>query len=44
MTAETLAKWREALLDGGLAALKTRGADHRDEQIRDLQRKVGDLT
>ena len=44
VNAATLAKWRDAFLEAGQAGLKTRGADHRDEQIRELQRKVGELT
>ena len=44
VTGATLSKWRDAFLDGGLAALKSRNADHRDDRIRDLQRKVGELT
>jgi len=44
VTATTLAKWRDAFLDAGLAGLKTRASDVRDDQIRELHRKVGELT
>jgi transposase-like protein len=44
VTAATLAKWRDSFVEAGLAGLKTRRSDHRDEQIRELQRKVGELT
>lgn len=44
VTAATLAKWRDAFLDAGLTGLKSRASDARDSQIRDLQRKVGELT
>jgi transposase len=44
VTAATLSGWREDFLDGGKAALKSRPADGRDEQLRRLQAKVGELT
>jgi transposase len=44
VTAATLSAWREDFLDGGKAALKSRPADGRDEQLRRLQAKVGELT
>ena len=44
INAATLSKWRDAFLEGGQAALKSRRTDLRDEQIRELQRKVGELT
>jgi transposase-like protein len=44
VTAATLASWRDAFLDGGRAALKSRSADDRDEVIARLQAKVGQLT
>ena len=44
VTAATLASWREAFLDGGTAALKSRPTDDRDEVIARLQAKVGQLT
>ena len=42
--ASTLAGWRESFLDGGTAAMKTRPADDRDEEIARLRSKVGQLT
>jgi transposase-like protein len=44
VTAATLSSWREDFLAGGKAALKSRPADGRDEQLRRLQAKVGELT
>jgi transposase-like protein len=44
VTASTLSSWREAFLDGGKAALKSRPADERDEEIARLRSKVGQLT
>ena len=44
VTAATLSSWRDAFLDGGTAALKSRPADDRDELIARLQAKVGQLT
>ena len=44
VTAATLSSWREAFLDGGTAALKSRPADDRDELIARLQAEVGQLT
>ncbi len=44
VTAATLSSWREAFLDGGTAALKSRPTDDRDEVIARLQAKVGQLT
>ena len=44
VTAATLSTWREDFLAGGKAALKSRPADGRDEQLRRLQAKVGELT
>ena len=44
VTAATLSSWREAFLDGGTAAMKSRPADDRDELIARLQAKVGQLT
>ena len=42
--ASTLAGWREDFLDGGTAAMKSRPADDRDEEIARLRSKVGQLT
>jgi Transposase len=42
--ASTLAGWRDSFLDGGTAAMKSRPADDRDEEIARLRSKVGQLT
>jgi transposase-like protein len=44
VTAATLSGWRDAFLDGGTAARKSRPADARDELVARLQAKVGQLT
>jgi transposase len=44
VTAATLSGWRDAFLDGGTAAMKSRPADERDEEIARLRSKVGRLT
>src|SRR3954463_7209552 len=44
VTAATLSSWRQAFLDGGPAAMKSRPADDRDERVARLQAKVGQLT
>jgi transposase-like protein len=44
VTAATLAGWRDDFLAGGQAALKSRAADDRDEEIARLRAKVGELT
>ena len=44
VTAATLSSWRDAFLDGGTAAMKSRPADDRDELVARLQAKVGQLT
>jgi transposase-like protein len=44
VTAATLAQWREQFLGGGQAALKTRPADERDDEIQRLRAKVGEIT
>ena len=44
VTAATLSGWRDAFLDGGTAAMKSRPADERDEEIARLRAKVGQLT
>jgi hypothetical protein len=41
VTAATLAEWRERFLVAGEAALKSRPADDRDEDVRRLQAKIG---
>ena len=40
----TLATWRESFLEGGLGALRSRARDDRDERIRELERKLGQVT
>ena len=44
VTAATLAGWRDDFLAGGQAALKSRPAYDRDEEIARLRAKVGELT
>ena len=44
VTAATLASRRQAFLEGGTAAMKSRPADDRDEEIARLRSKVGQLT
>ncbi len=44
ITAATLSGWRDEFLAGGQAALKSRPADDRDEEIARLRAKVGELT
>jgi hypothetical protein len=44
VTAATLSGWRDGFLDGGTAAMKSRPADERDEEIARLRAKVGQLT
>src|SRR3954452_7111062 len=44
VVAATLSGWRDAFLDGGTAAMKSRSADDRDEEIARLRAKVGQLT
>ena len=44
VTAATVAHWREEFLAGGQAALKSRPADERDDEIQRLRAKVGEIT
>src|SRR5438552_16750813 len=44
VTAATLAHGREEFLAGGQAALKSRPADERDEEVQRLLAKVGEIT
>ena len=44
VVAATLSAWRDAFLGGGTAAMKSRPADDRDEEIARLRSKVGQLT
>jgi hypothetical protein len=43
-TAATLSNWRDDFLAGGQAALNSRPADDRDDEIARLRAKVGELT
>ena len=44
VTAGTIAHWREQFLAGGQAAVKSRPADKRDDQLGRLRAKIGELT
>ena len=44
VTAGAIARWRDQFLAGGQAAVKSRPADERDEEIARLRAKVGELT
>jgi hypothetical protein len=44
VTDAALSGWRDNFLAGGQAALKSRPADDRDEEIARLRAKVGELT
>ncbi len=44
VTVATLSGWRDDFLAGGQAALKSRPADDRDDEIDRLRAKVGELT
>ena len=44
VVAARLSQWREDFLCGGQLALQQRPADQREEQIKDLQAKIGELT
>src|SRR3954451_14197153 len=44
VVAATLSAWRDALLEGGTAAMESRPADDRDELVARLRAKVGQLT
>ena len=44
VTAATLSQWRDRFLAAGQAALKSRLADERDEEVHRLQAKVGEIT
>ena len=43
VTAGTIAQWREHFLAGGQAAVKSRPADERDDELGRLRAKVGEL-
>ena len=44
VTAATLSQWRETFLAGGQSSLQSKKADVRDDQLQQLQSKVGELT
>ncbi|UEX77261.1 IS3 family transposase [Spiribacter halobius] len=44
VTAACLSRWREGFLAGGEAGLKSRPGDGREQQVRELQARVGELT
>jgi hypothetical protein len=44
MTAGTIAHWRDQFLAGGQAAVKSRPADERDDELGRLRAKIGELT
>ena len=44
VTAGVIAGWRDQFLAGGQAAVRTRPADERDEEIARLRAKVGEIT
>ena len=44
VTAALLSQWRDDFLAGGEAQLKARSSNARDREIRELQRKLGELT
>ena len=44
VTAGVIAGWRDQFLAGGQAAVRTRPADERDDEIARLRAKVGEIT
>ena len=44
VTAGTIAQWRDQFLAGGQAAVKSRPADERDDELGRLRAKIGELT
>src|ERR671917_2550262 len=44
VTAGAIAQWREQFLAGGQAAVKSRQADERDDELGRLRAKGGELT
>ncbi len=44
VTAARLSEWRDQFLAGAQAALRSRPRDDRDERVKDLQAKIGELT
>ena len=44
VTAARLSQWRDQFLAGAQGALRSRPSDDRDERVKDLQAKIGELT
>jgi transposase-like protein len=44
ISATTLSEWKETFLESGLNGLKTKPRDDRDERIKELERKIGQIT
>ena len=44
VTAARLSEWRDQFHTGAQAALRSRPSDERDEKVKDLRAKVGELT
>jgi len=44
VTAAKLTQWRDQFLGGAQGALRSRPQDDRDEVVKDLQAKIGELT
>ena len=44
VTAGTIAQWREQVLAGGQAAVKSRPSGERDDELGRLRAKIGELT
>lgn len=44
VTGAALAGWRDAFLEGGLDAMRTRARDEQDATVEQLQRKLGEVT
>ena len=44
VTVGAIAQWREQFLAGGQAAVKSRPADERDDEVGRLRAKIGELT
>ena len=44
LPASTLSEWRDTFLMSGLNGLKSKPKDDRDERIKELERKVGQIT
>ena len=41
--AAKISQWHQDFLSAGQSGLKAKGTDHRDEEIRKLKEKLGDL-